>query len=143
MFIHAVGEYSEVDTPIRQICREFKPLVKGFIRQLCQKAGAKDSARLAEELALLFEGAIVTAQVSQNPKAAQIAKRACKTLVIKLFLQRGKNVSGAGCFRGNLILFLVKTFTRTEHVCMKSRNWHYHLYFFIGRGMPDLYSPHV
>jgi AcrR family transcriptional regulator len=83
MFINAVGEYSEAGTPIRQVCQEFKSLVKGYIQELCRKAGAKNPNQLAEEMALLFEGAIVTAQVSQNPKAAQIAKRATKALVEK------------------------------------------------------------
>ena len=44
--------------------------------------------RLAEELALLLEGAIVTAQVSRNPKAAQIAKRATKALIEKAVPQK-------------------------------------------------------
>ncbi len=83
MFINAAGEYSNADTPIRQMCREFKTLVKGYIQELCGKAGAKDPERLAEEMAMLFEGAIVTAQVSQNPNAAQIAKRATKALIEK------------------------------------------------------------
>lgn len=83
MFINAAGEYSDEDTPIRQVCREFKTLVKEYIQELCRKAGAKDPERLAEEMAMLFEGAIVTAQVSQNPNAAQIAKRATKALIEK------------------------------------------------------------
>lgn len=88
MFINAVGEYSDAGTPIRQVCREFKTMVKGYIQELCRKAGAKDPDRLAEELALLFEGAIVTAQVSQNTKAAQIAKRATKVLIEKAIPQK-------------------------------------------------------
>lgn len=81
MFINAVGEYSERDTPIRKVCREFKTLLKGYIQELCRKAGTKNPDQLAEELSLLFEGAIVTAQVSQNPQAAKIAKRASKALI--------------------------------------------------------------
>jgi len=88
MFINAVGEYSERDTPIRQVCREFKKWLKGYIQDLCRKAGAKDPNRLAEELALLFEGATVTAQVSQSPKAAQIAKRAGKALIEKALYKK-------------------------------------------------------
>jgi len=83
MFINAVGEYSERDTAIRQVCGEFKALVRGYIHELCRKSGVKGPDRLAEELALVFEGAIVTAQVSHNPKAAQIAKRVGKALVDK------------------------------------------------------------
>ena len=85
MFINAAGEYSEQDTPIRHVCSEFKNLVKGFIRELCAKAGAKNPDRLAEELAMLFEGAIVTAQVSHRTEAAKVAKGAAKVLVEKEF----------------------------------------------------------
>jgi AcrR family transcriptional regulator len=83
MFINSIGEYSEADTPIRQVCKEYKRLMKGYIRELCEQAGIAGAAKLTEEVALLLEGAIVTAQVSENPKAAQIAKRAAKVLIAK------------------------------------------------------------
>jgi len=83
LFINTIGEYSDKGTPIRQICKEYKKLVKGYVRELCEQAGAKDPQALAEELALLLEGATVTAQVSQNPNTAKIAKRAAKALIDK------------------------------------------------------------
>jgi AcrR family transcriptional regulator len=83
LFINTIGEFSDKDTPIRQVCKEYKKLVKGYIQKLCQEAGAPDPQRLAEELAMLFEGATVTAQVSQNPKTAKIAKRVAKALIDK------------------------------------------------------------
>ena len=83
LFVNTIGEYSGKDTPIRQICKEYKQLVKDYIHSLCRQAGAKDPQGLAEELSLLLEGATVTAQVSQNPKTAKIAKRAAKVLIDK------------------------------------------------------------
>jgi AcrR family transcriptional regulator len=83
LFINTIGEYSDTDTPIRQICKEYKKLVKGYIRELCEQAGASDPKGLAEELALLLEGATVTAQVSQNHNTAKIAKRAARALIDK------------------------------------------------------------
>ena len=87
LFINTIGEYSDKDTPIRQICQEYKKLVKSYIHSLCEQAGASDPPGLAEELALLLEGATVTAQVSQNPKTAKIAKRAAKALIDKAITQ--------------------------------------------------------
>ncbi len=81
LFINASGEFSESDTPIRQVCKEFKHMLGDYILELCQEAKVKHPRRLAEELALLLEGAIVTAQVSQQPRAAKIAKRAAKSLL--------------------------------------------------------------
>ncbi|WP_454064975.1 TetR/AcrR family transcriptional regulator [Candidatus Nitrospira salsa] len=83
LFINTIGEYSDDETPIRQICKEYKRLVRGYIHELCEEAGASNPMELAEELALLLEGATVTAQVSQSPKTAQIAKRAAKALIDK------------------------------------------------------------
>jgi AcrR family transcriptional regulator len=83
LFINTIGEYSDKDTPFRQICKDYKKLVQGYILSLCEQAGANNPQELAEELALLLEGATVTAQVSQNPKTAKIAKRAAKALIEK------------------------------------------------------------
>ena len=81
LFINAVGEHSETDTPLRHVCHEYKRMMSGFIRDLCEKLGARNPDALADEIALLLEGAIVTAQVSQKPEAAKIAKRAAKVLI--------------------------------------------------------------
>jgi len=83
LFINTIGEYSDKATPIREICKEYKKLVKSYIHSLCKQMGAKDPQALAEELALLLEGATVTAQVSQNSKTAKIAKRVAKVLIDK------------------------------------------------------------
>ncbi len=81
LFINAISEYSEKGTPIRQICQEYKKLLKSYIRELCEQAGASNPQGLAEELAMLLEGATVTAQVSPSLKTAKIAKRAAKALI--------------------------------------------------------------
>lgn len=82
MFINAIGEYSEEGTAIRDVCKEFKRLIHSYIKSLAEQAGIAEAEELASELALLLEGAIVTAQVSeQRKKAAKIARRAAKGLI--------------------------------------------------------------
>ena len=82
MFINAVGEYSEPDTAIRRVCQEFKALMRGYIEGLCRELPLAEPAGLAEELALLLEGATVTAQVAQNRgRAAEVAKHAAACLI--------------------------------------------------------------
>ena len=81
LFINAVGEYSDADSPIREICREYKKLMRDYINDLAEEAGALNPQQLADELAILLEGAIVTAQVSQNKNAAEIAKRVAANLI--------------------------------------------------------------
>ncbi|MCG8547125.1 MAG: TetR/AcrR family transcriptional regulator [Alphaproteobacteria bacterium] len=82
MFINAVGEYAAPDTPIRQACKDFKKMMRGYIAGLCRELAVQNPEALADEIAMLLEGAIVTAQVSQSRvHAAQVAKAAAKTLI--------------------------------------------------------------
>ncbi|GAB4198236.1 MAG: TetR/AcrR family transcriptional regulator [Wenzhouxiangellaceae bacterium] len=81
IFINAVGEYAEEGNAIRQVCREYKRMMREFILELCQQAELANPEELAKELALLLEGAIVTAQVSGNADAAETAQRAAAVLI--------------------------------------------------------------
>lgn len=81
MFVNAAGEYSEPDSPIRQVARDFKKLMHQYVLELAVKMPVRDPEELARELSLLLEGAIVTAQVSGQPLAAQTAKRAARKLI--------------------------------------------------------------
>ncbi len=81
MFINAIGEYSKPDSSIRNVCQEFKSLMRQYIAELAKDAGIKDSDSIASSLAILLEGSIVTAQVSGSPHSAIEAKRAAKILV--------------------------------------------------------------
>lgn len=83
MFINAIGEYSESDSTIRNACKSFKRSMRDYIYELCSEAGLSDPDRVADELSLLLEGSIVTAQVSSNPKAAKTARRIAEQLVRK------------------------------------------------------------
>jgi len=84
MFINVIGEYSEQDSPIRDICKQFKRLMLNYIRDLCLQTGAEEPDILADKLALIFEGAVVTSQVSQNPDAAKTAKGIARSLVAQM-----------------------------------------------------------
>lgn len=81
MFINATAEYSEKNSPIRNISKQFKQLMRNFIADLCIQAGAPEPDTLADQLALLLEGAIVTSQVSQSTDAAQTAKEIASLLI--------------------------------------------------------------
>lgn len=81
MFINAVGEYSEQSSPIRDISKQFKQLMWDYIASLVQDAGIPDYKDVTDELCLLIEGAIVTAQVSNKPEAAATAKKMAQKLL--------------------------------------------------------------
>ncbi|MEZ5566633.1 MAG: TetR/AcrR family transcriptional regulator [Gammaproteobacteria bacterium] len=81
VFINACGEFSEKDSRIREVSREFKRLLLSYFEHLCRQLPVSDPDELARELALLQEGAIVTAQVSGNSASARTARRAAVTLL--------------------------------------------------------------
>jgi AcrR family transcriptional regulator len=79
--VKAIGEFSEKNKAIQRSCEEFIRLISEYMEELATKAGARDPEGLAEELVLLFEGAIVMAVVSGNPKVAQQAKAMARRCV--------------------------------------------------------------
>lgn len=81
MFINAVGEHSSADSPVRRACVEYKRLVRNYILELAEAARLERPEALADELALLFEGATVTAQVSGDASSAAVAQRVATFLV--------------------------------------------------------------
>lgn len=81
MFINAIGEYSHTDSSIRDACKGFKEKMRQYIESLCAQTGTEHPKDLSEQLALLLEGSIVTAQVSQKPNAAAVAKKTAQILL--------------------------------------------------------------
>ena len=79
-----------MDSGQLDLLREALPYIqrfkgKTFVVKLSGQVTEETSVMLslAEEIALLLEGATVTAQVSQQPKAAKVAKGVAKALVEK------------------------------------------------------------
>lgn len=85
IFVNAAVEYSEPSHPINACAREFKTLLRNFARDQAIAGGAVDPDGLADEIALLFEGATTVAQVSARPDAATTAKRIAAQLIDSAF----------------------------------------------------------
>lgn len=80
-FINAASEFAELDHPAHRTSAEHKQQIVDYLVTLCTEIGARDPKELAEQLALLKEGAIVTAQVRGMPEAAGTAKSMATTLI--------------------------------------------------------------
>ncbi len=85
MFINAAAEFSSAKDPRHLLSAEHKRLVRDYIGELAEQAGARDPKALAAKLNLLLEGAIVEAHVSGNTEAAQLAKSMAKVFVEQAF----------------------------------------------------------
>lgn len=81
MFIKASSEYQDASHPIHMQSADHKRMLERHIAELVEKAGLADSGRLARQLLLLKEGAIVTAHLGHTDEPAQDAKAAASALV--------------------------------------------------------------
>ncbi len=81
MFINAASEYCGLDGRIGELAARHKKLVREEIRRLAAEAGVRHPAALADQLALLMEGAIVMALMEPSPDWAVTARDAARTLL--------------------------------------------------------------
>ncbi len=80
-FIKAAGEFDDPEDAIHRACAEHKRMIVDYLTNLAAAAGAADPKALAEQLALLKEGAIVTAQVRGLSNAAEQAKLIARVMI--------------------------------------------------------------
>ena len=78
-FINAAGEIG-TGSPLR-LAGEHKRAVRDFVERLVAGAGFREPDRVAAQLMLLVEGAIVTAYVERDPEAAARARQAAEVLL--------------------------------------------------------------
>ena len=79
-FINAIGEHDKAEDRLRTITIAHKMAVLGRIESLAGEAGAADPSRLAHQLGLLIDGAIVVAMITRTPGAAGLAAEAADGL---------------------------------------------------------------
>lgn len=81
-FINTCAEYGDPATPQQRQCHQHKQRVRSLIRQQVDKLDhCKDRPALTDQLALLKEGAIVTAQVQGDKQAAIKARQLASRLL--------------------------------------------------------------
>jgi AcrR family transcriptional regulator len=81
MFTHAAAEYGDPAHPIHVAAADHKAAIRCYFQDLASAAGARDPDALANQLALLAEGAVVTAHVTGNMRSARHARRIAKMLL--------------------------------------------------------------
>lgn len=81
MFINAAAEFAEASNPSHVVSAEHKRLVVDYIAGLAELAGASDPGKLANEINLLVEGAIVYAHVMGDKEAAGRAREMASVFI--------------------------------------------------------------
>lgn len=82
-FINATAEYAAKDDPIHAAAAEHKRLIRTYVREQATAAQAKDPDELTNQLMLLMEGAIVSAQITGEAAPAQQARAAAEILITR------------------------------------------------------------
>lgn len=89
-FINAVGEAAKTDNRMREMALAHKTVILTEIERLTTEAGAPAPQALTHQAAMLIDGAIVTAMITKDPKAARVAGDAFRTLLDNA-LEPGRN----------------------------------------------------
>jgi AcrR family transcriptional regulator len=82
MFIRASSEYLNHKNPIHKASAKHKRLLLAYVIGLAEQAGIPNPGRLARQLMLLKEGAIVLAHLNGPTNIADNAKSAAKDLIM-------------------------------------------------------------
>lgn len=80
-FINATVELANPEHPGAEYCRSQRERFNGMLKSLIAESIGSKSTRLLPAISLLVEGAIVTAQMHQDPKAADVARDAARVLM--------------------------------------------------------------
>ncbi len=80
-FINASAEFPVENNPVQQVSAEFYQKFRDYIADLARQAEAEHPDNLAQQLALLIEGAIVSEQMKRGGGASVSARQAAEILI--------------------------------------------------------------
>jgi AcrR family transcriptional regulator len=81
VFINAVAEREKDSAWVKDVAGAYRDQIIERLRALVVEGGAKDPDIVTQKLGLIVEGAIITAMVTQNSKAAHIARLAAEDVL--------------------------------------------------------------
>ncbi|MFE0761471.1 TetR/AcrR family transcriptional regulator [Streptomyces smyrnaeus] len=80
-FINAFGELGADSQSVADAVRDHKTAVRSYLRDLAHETGAAQPEWLASQLAVLLDGAMSNASITDSPDPARHARSAAKTLL--------------------------------------------------------------
>lgn len=80
-FINASAEFPVANNPVQRVAAEFYEKFRNYIANLARIAGAENPENLAQQLALLIEGAIVSEQMKRGAGIIITARQAAEALI--------------------------------------------------------------
>lgn len=92
MFVKASAEFQDRANPVHAAAAEHKRLLRLYLRQLAENAGAPAPGELALQLQLLIEGAITIAHLHDPDQAARSASAAARVLIAAELTPSGERI---------------------------------------------------
>lgn len=86
-FINASAEYSQIDNPICLYAARHKQTIKNLIMSLLDELPDDQAQILGEQIMILLDGAIISAQIRLNKTAIQTAELVLNSLLKQYFPQ--------------------------------------------------------
>lgn len=80
-FVNASAETARGENKVGQVCSGTRSWLKELLRKLASDCGARDPDRLSRQLALIYDGASVTAAMDHAPDAVQEARALAEVLL--------------------------------------------------------------
>jgi AcrR family transcriptional regulator len=81
IFVNAVAEHEKDSGWVRDIASTYRDQIIDRLGALVMESGARNPDIVIQKLGLIIEGAIITAMVTQNSKAAHIARLAAEDVL--------------------------------------------------------------
>jgi AcrR family transcriptional regulator len=79
-FVRACAEIT-ADKRVRAVCDDARRWMRALFTELCRDAGAPQPAALAQQFSLLYDGAVVAAQMDRDAQAAVTARATAAALL--------------------------------------------------------------
>jgi AcrR family transcriptional regulator len=83
-FVNATAEGPR-ETPSHQVCVDSRAWLRGVFTDLAREGGAPNPTTLGRQIALLYDGAMTTAQMEHDPSAVQVARDLAAKLIDAAF----------------------------------------------------------
>ena len=80
-FINAALETADPASSVHAEVAKHKAWVRDAMRCVAHEAGARHPGRLAQQLVMLWDGALVESYIQQSPRLAAVAREAAETLL--------------------------------------------------------------
>jgi AcrR family transcriptional regulator len=81
IFVNAVAEHEKDSGWVRDMAGTYRDQIMDRLGALVMESGARNPDMVIQKLGLIIEGAIITAMITQNSKAAHIARLAAEDVL--------------------------------------------------------------